>query len=270
MEDYENDLDAEALQAQVDMSLAFTQNLVSSWMKPKYGSGTASSSRGNQEKELEELMKRPPRLGVGAPIPASTGVAGHEAMKLKGKLAGKKRAREEEDVKMAEVSDDEGESRASAIKKKARPDPFAPKPKKQKANAPGVIPVPAKSTSKKEGKIAVGSDALSEASKKVDGANAPAPSKKQKSAASKPDALTSQSSKSADEDAMEVDKMLVSPSSSSTPPFADKASTKPASQAALLLNLDGPPPSAEPSPSKKKRKRNKKKKKAAQSGNTSS
>lgn len=272
MEDYENDVDAETLQAQVDMSLAFTQNLVSSWLKPKYGSGASSSSRGNQEKELDELLKRPPRLGVGAPIPASTGVAGHEAMKLKGKLTGKKRAREEEDVKMAEPSDDDGESRAGAIKKKARPDPFAPKPKKQKANAPGVIPVPTKPTSKKAAKKAGSPDSPVDAGKQgaTETTSSQAPASKQKSTQKGADTPTNQGSKSADEDAMEVDKMLVSPSSTSTPSSGDKPASKPDSQAVPLLNLDGPPPAVDPSPSKKRRKRNKKKKKAGQSGNTSS
>jgi hypothetical protein len=52
-------------------------------------------------------------------------------MKLRGKLAGRKRIREEEDVKLKGVSDDEEESRTGAIKKKARQDPFTPRPKKQ-------------------------------------------------------------------------------------------------------------------------------------------
>ena len=166
MESLENDVDVETLQAQIDLSLAHTQNLVSSWLKPKYGNATASSSRANQERELEELMKRPPRyassslmragsdlcvprLGVGAPIPSSAGVAGHEAMKLKGKLASRKRPREEDDTKTIVISDDEDESRAGSIKKKARQDPFAPKPK-TRTNKPAVIP--AKPPSKASGK----------------------------------------------------------------------------------------------------------------------
>lgn len=54
-------------------------------------------------------------------------------MKLKGKLVSKKRARELEDIgtKTADQSDDEEESRAGAIKKKARVDPFAAKGKKK-------------------------------------------------------------------------------------------------------------------------------------------
>ena len=142
------------------------------------------------------------RLGVGAPIPASTGVASHEAMKLKGKLSGKKRAREEEDVKMADVSDDEGESRAGAIKKKARPDPFAPKPKKQKANAPEVIPVPAKPASKKTGKKASSPDDLSETGNRGTESTAPPAStssskRQEKKAQSNAGTATNQGSKSA-------------------------------------------------------------------------
>lgn len=54
-------------------------------------------------------------------------------MKLKGKLVSKKRTREVEDIgtKTADQSDDEEESRAGAIKKKARVDPFAAKGKKK-------------------------------------------------------------------------------------------------------------------------------------------
>ncbi|EKM59251.1 uncharacterized protein PHACADRAFT_205432 [Phanerochaete carnosa HHB-10118-sp] len=273
MDDYENDLDAESLQAQIDMSLAHTQSLVSSWLKPKYGSGGSSSSRVNQEKELEELMKRPPRLGVGAPIPTSTGVASHEAMKLKGKLTGKKRSREEEDVKMAEASDEESESRARAIQKKAKPDPFAPKAKKQKANAPEVVPIPNKPVSKKEANKLDSLEAPSKTKMKGTVANAPsttASKKQDKTARNKPDTPTNQGSKSADEDAMEVDKMLVSPTSSSTPPPGDKPASKPTPQGIPVLNLDGPPPAIDSSPSKKKRKRSKKKKKVSQSRNASS
>ena len=72
MEDYENDLDVETLQAQVDMSLAHTQSLVSSWLKPKFGSGASSSSRAHQEKELEELLKRPPRYVATLLVLANT------------------------------------------------------------------------------------------------------------------------------------------------------------------------------------------------------
>lgn len=60
----EDGTDVEALQAQIDMSLAHTQSLVSSWLKPKYGSKLASSSRLTQEKELQDILKRPARSGI--------------------------------------------------------------------------------------------------------------------------------------------------------------------------------------------------------------
>ena len=75
------------------------------------------------------------RLGVGAPIPASTGSLGHESVKLKNKLTGKKRSREDEGKHDGPVSEDEEESRAGAIKKKTKLDPFAPREKKKKAKA---------------------------------------------------------------------------------------------------------------------------------------
>lgn len=51
--------DTEALQAQIDLSLSFAQDLVSSWVKP---SVKLALSRGNDtEQELEEYMRRPPR-----------------------------------------------------------------------------------------------------------------------------------------------------------------------------------------------------------------
>lgn len=68
--DSDSDIDAETLQAQIDMSMAYAQDVVSGWMK---ASGTLASSSANGssnggqgkkrdvEKELEEMMKRPPR-----------------------------------------------------------------------------------------------------------------------------------------------------------------------------------------------------------------
>lgn len=63
MEELPNDdeIDLESLQAQIDLSLAHTKNLVSTWMKPGFGNTAASSSRANQDKEVEELLRRPPR-----------------------------------------------------------------------------------------------------------------------------------------------------------------------------------------------------------------
>ncbi|KZT72548.1 hypothetical protein DAEQUDRAFT_590009 [Daedalea quercina L-15889] len=119
----DEDIGLEALQAQVDMSMAFTQSLVSSWLKPTEGKLPSSKARGNQEKELEEYMKRPPRLGVGAAISESTSLLSRDSARLKSKLsasAGKKRTREEDVPVDTLLSDDEEESKASVIKKKAK------------------------------------------------------------------------------------------------------------------------------------------------------
>ena len=90
---------------------------------------------------------RPSRLGVGASVPASTGAVGHEAVKLRNKLAGKKRQREEDPIVISSQSEaEEEESRAGAIKKKARIDPFAQKGKKKAVKATAT---PVASSSKK-------------------------------------------------------------------------------------------------------------------------
>jgi hypothetical protein len=141
-----DDLDLEALQAQIDLTMAYAHELASSWVNPSLKS-SGESSRG-WEKELEQHMRRPPRyflcsppflplvyirltyyrLGVGAPIPEGT--TGHrELTRLKNNLTkkGKKREREkagEGEEERMQVSSDEGESRASAIKKKPKPDAF--------------------------------------------------------------------------------------------------------------------------------------------------
>lgn len=76
------------------------------------------------------------RLGVGALIPEGHQNISREAARLKGKLTGTgKRLRESEDVsappRHTEDNDDEGESRAGAIKKKQKPQLFS-KSKKQR------------------------------------------------------------------------------------------------------------------------------------------
>jgi hypothetical protein len=62
----DDEIDLESLQAQIDLSLAQTQTLVASWLQSSRGqssSSAPSSSRVNQEKEkeIQELLKRPPR-----------------------------------------------------------------------------------------------------------------------------------------------------------------------------------------------------------------
>ncbi|KAI0042254.1 hypothetical protein FA95DRAFT_1598547 [Auriscalpium vulgare] len=132
----ENDIDTETLQAQIDLSMAYAEELVASWVKPLARASSSASAKArapDAEKELEALLRRPPRLGVGAPLPESsvTAVTGREAVRLKHKLEGKKRVRggADEGVPVAagkpEDGSDEEESRVGAIRKKARLDPFA-------------------------------------------------------------------------------------------------------------------------------------------------
>ena len=65
------------------------------------------------------------RLGVGASIPEGYNSTSRETTRLKGKLAGTKHSREEdEDIASQQASDTEGESRAIAIKTKSKYDPF--------------------------------------------------------------------------------------------------------------------------------------------------
>lgn len=55
----ESSLDAEALQAQIDLSMSFAQDLVSTWLDPSKFS--KSSRKQDLEKELTDYMRRPPR-----------------------------------------------------------------------------------------------------------------------------------------------------------------------------------------------------------------
>lgn len=56
--DENEELDLVSLQAQIDMSMSFAQDLVSSWVEP---SKVATSRSHDLEKELKEHMRRPPR-----------------------------------------------------------------------------------------------------------------------------------------------------------------------------------------------------------------
>ena len=55
-----DEIDLETLQARIDLSMSFTHDLVSSWVKPTPNSNKSSSSK-NMEKILQEEMRRPPR-----------------------------------------------------------------------------------------------------------------------------------------------------------------------------------------------------------------
>ncbi|KDR83933.1 hypothetical protein GALMADRAFT_236433 [Galerina marginata CBS 339.88] len=136
----EEEIDLEALQAQIDLSMSFAQNIISSWVEPS--KFPTSSRRKNLEQELIEYMKKPPRLGVGATMPDGVQSMTRETARLRGKLAGSKRTREEE-ATTKPTSDDEGESRAGVIKKKYKLDPFdavhGKKKKKTDDKAPGKV-----------------------------------------------------------------------------------------------------------------------------------
>ncbi|CDO68140.1 hypothetical protein BN946_scf185003.g12 [Trametes cinnabarina] len=161
VEDERDGPDLETLQAQIDMSMALTNNIVSSWMKSSKAKLPSSSSR-HDDVELEEYTRRPARLGVGAAAPESTGVLGRETAKLRNKLTGqgkKKREREDDDAEAESRArtgksgsggtagsddDDDEDSRARVIMKKARVDPFAAKggdsKKKKKKGDPLSVP----------------------------------------------------------------------------------------------------------------------------------
>ncbi|KAF9491349.1 hypothetical protein BDN71DRAFT_1452948 [Pleurotus eryngii] len=118
----DDSIDAETLQAQIDMSLSFAQDLITSWIKPS--NEMAPRLTRNVEDELKEYMRRPPRLGVGAPIPESAGTS-RDAARLKQQLSskgGKKRAADDmmDRNKKGDSDDDGEESRAHAIRKKVK------------------------------------------------------------------------------------------------------------------------------------------------------
>lgn len=57
-------LDFDALQAQIDLSMSTTDQLVSSWIQPSVTKSTkVGSSHKTTEKEIQEYLRRPPRYG---------------------------------------------------------------------------------------------------------------------------------------------------------------------------------------------------------------
>ncbi|KAG7449009.1 uncharacterized protein BT62DRAFT_1002553 [Guyanagaster necrorhizus] len=126
-----DEIDLETLQARIDLSMSFTHDLVSSWVKPSPNTNRSSSSK-KIEKILQEELRRPPRLGVGASASDYNTLSSRETARLKGHLLsnGKKHLREDEGPqrstsKHTAEESDEGESRAEAIRKKPKIDPFA-------------------------------------------------------------------------------------------------------------------------------------------------
>ena len=85
-------------------------------------------------------------MGVGAELPEKQTQSGLGEVKLKSKMLGKKRGREESNSNDATVvlapEDDEEESKSRVIQKKPRRDPFASSKKKGKGlNAPATVPL---------------------------------------------------------------------------------------------------------------------------------
>lgn len=102
------------------------------------------------------------RLGVGAPIPASS-TTSRDAVRLKNHLTDRKKRNHNErdtDEAKAHRSDDEDESRSGVIRKKQKIDPFGEGKKKKKKQSIG-LPTPSasqdhESLSSKPGKLANG------------------------------------------------------------------------------------------------------------------
>ncbi|PBL02311.1 hypothetical protein ARMGADRAFT_1158869 [Armillaria gallica] len=285
-----DEIDLETLQARIDLSMSFTHDLVSSWVKPTPNSNKSSSSK-NMEKILQEEMRRPPRLGVGASVSDYNTLSSRETARLKGHLLsnGKKRSREDEDPqpstsKQTLEDSDEGESRAGAIRKKPKIDPFAApsKEKRKKETLNGALSVkPRLSTPTEASSSTVGVTITEEA---VTGrvTSEKKREKKRKNAvalASNGGASTAVSSKSDSSNdnnsTQETSKpSLLSPSR--TTPFSLKTAPKIPSDLPTsllkqpLLNLEGPvfeksddesPDNLSPADAPKKKKRRKKKKK---------
>ena len=55
----EESIDLQDLQAQIDLSMSFAQNLVTSWVKPSHYSQT--NKQKDLENEIKEYMRRPAR-----------------------------------------------------------------------------------------------------------------------------------------------------------------------------------------------------------------
>ncbi|KAG1783109.1 hypothetical protein EV702DRAFT_1060274 [Suillus placidus] len=121
----DDDIDTETLQAQINMSMSFAEDLVSSWIQPAH-KANSSKSAVDAQKLLDEQLRRPPRLGVGAPIPESSTTA-RDAARLKHHLVGKgvKRAPEHDTTLKTEYHSEDEERRGGAVRKKTKLDPFA-------------------------------------------------------------------------------------------------------------------------------------------------
>ncbi|QRV87753.1 hypothetical protein RhiJN_15771 [Ceratobasidium sp. AG-Ba] len=130
--DLEDDIDPETIQSMADVSFSLALNMVQSWMPPASSSTPLDPSIAESRKKLEEYMRRPPGLGVGAPLPSSAAqnqqkAMHHETQRFKNRLVGSGAARRRaEDAKLNgsstnnksdEDEEDESESRATATPK---------------------------------------------------------------------------------------------------------------------------------------------------------
>jgi hypothetical protein len=61
MEEPNNDIDTETLQAQIDLSMAYAQNLIASWLPTSDPMSQSSSRAAEAEAELQAILRRPPR-----------------------------------------------------------------------------------------------------------------------------------------------------------------------------------------------------------------
>jgi len=123
-------VDSEHIQNIINMSMAQAFDVVSSWMLPPSNSASSAvleARRLADEREIEILAMRPSRLGVGAALP--TTASNKDTNRLRYKLSGNKRTREDVDDSApakhhdkgkrkadADDSESEEESRASAFK----------------------------------------------------------------------------------------------------------------------------------------------------------
>ncbi|EPQ59015.1 hypothetical protein GLOTRDRAFT_136008, partial [Gloeophyllum trabeum ATCC 11539] len=272
--DADADIDTDALQAQIDISSSLADDLVSSWIKPNLASPAAAAAL--TEADLQEYVRRPHRLGVGAPLPEANGVSGRDGMRLKGQLLGngkgKKREREEGEAggaKRQADDDDEEDSRAGAIRKKVKVDPFAAGKKKNKKQG-------AQGQSQSSPAVNQNPKALDAPSDRAKGSSAPtvsvakngepsASAKNERASAVKNSPAGAPSGASYPQGTPPT----ISPngkqkiSTSETKLDSPSPTSERRSNGLPLLNLDGPPPGGEGSDHAKKKRRRKKKKNKA-------
>ncbi|KAF7332245.1 hypothetical protein MKEN_00105700 [Mycena kentingensis (nom. inval.)] len=266
MEVVPDQLDAEAIQAQIDLSLSFAQNLASSWVKPAKN----ASKRTAFEAELKEQLRKPPRLGVGADVPALS-TSSKDIHKLKSHLSGKnKRARGEEDDAAAAKGNDDvdaDEGRGASSKKKARIDPFDAFGKKQKRKEV-VVPVKDAAAARKPSTSPEPKGAAEELSLAQSTPAGAAATSTSVDPSSKPKKKKKKKHKNSEANsAAPATSPTVTPSTvasvASSPPKSKHTNDLP------LLFLNGPPPDVDSgdapnsAPSGKKKRKRKKKKKAA-------